>query len=163
MASIAPPTFPSPSTRTDPNSYKLNFSNSKFSSSSRVKRDSSNLNIHLLYSHSLSRVSLPDSTLCRCNSNNNSSVGGGISDNTPDDDRRWDSAIQNVFGNAFKRLDDYMNSFWNQDKTAAGGSEVKEGAGSGGDVEEWDWERWRKHFIDVDEQERIVSVLKVRW
>lgn len=26
---------------------------------------------------------------------------------------------------------------------------------------EWDWERWQKHFTDVDEQECIVSTLKV--
>lgn len=169
MASIAPRSFPPPSTRTDPNPLKLTFANSKLSSSG-LKRASPSFHSHSLSSPSLHRTSLSDSSLCRCNSNNSTAGDSLDDDSSSTPTARWDSSIQDAVWSAFKKLGDMKNSFlnWNRDKSVSLSgrerrSEVKEGAGYGGDEEEWDWEQWRKHFNDVDEQERIVSVLNVRF
>ncbi|KAI3445795.1 hypothetical protein Pfo_002460 [Paulownia fortunei] len=143
MASICPPTFPSP--RTDSNPHKLNFINSRFTSS-KFSRRSSQTGV------SLSRVS--DSAVC-CRCLNRNSGGGDNSDSVSEDSWRWDFGIQDTIRNAIKRFDDYLNSFRDQ---GVGGSVVV--AEKGEEEEEWDWERWRKHFIEVDDQERIVSILK---
>ncbi|KAL2537178.1 Protein EXECUTER 1 [Forsythia ovata] len=62
-----------------------------------------------------------------------------------------------TFRSAIKRFDEYLNS-WDWRRDSVGVAEVKNGGEE--EDEEWDWERWRKHFTEVDEQERIVSVLK---
>ncbi|KAG5226581.1 protein EXECUTER [Salix suchowensis] len=86
----------------------------------------------------LSRL-LSDSALCRCTE----------SSNNPSIQWRWDAALQAVFKNAVKSFDSYMNP-------------TKKGVGKeeDGDGVEWDWDRWRLHFDQVDEQQRLVSLLK---
>ncbi|KAG5226586.1 protein EXECUTER [Salix suchowensis] len=96
----------------------------------------------------LSRL-LSDSALCRCTD----------SSNNPSIQWRWDAALQAVFKNAVKSFDSYMNP------TKKGvGKEVVEGEigeeEEDGDGVEWDWDRWRLHFDQVDEQQRLVSLLK---
>ncbi|KAJ6371949.1 hypothetical protein OIU77_002295 [Salix suchowensis] len=97
----------------------------------------------------LSRL-LSDSALCRCTE----------SSNNPSIQWRWDAALQAVFKNAVKSFDSYMNPT----KKGVGNKEVVEGEigeeEEDGDGVEWDWDRWRLHFDQVDEQQRLVSLLK---
>lgn len=165
MSSISPATFPSPSTRADQNQQKFCSAKAKFSSS-QLKLFSLNFNSHSLSSHSVIRYPVFDSTRCRCSSNNNNSGsrgGGGSSDDDSLSSRPFESLIRN----AIKKLDDYLSSYLNVTQSmSAGGTKkegrnvVKEGKGNGDVVEDWDWERWRKHFADIDDQELILTTLK---
>ncbi|GFP86817.1 protein executer 1 chloroplastic [Phtheirospermum japonicum] len=140
---MCPPAFQSP--RTDSNPHKLNFANSRFTSSKFSRRSWQS-------GVSLPRVS--DSAPC-CRCLNRSSGGGDNSGSGSGDSWRWDFGIHETVRNAIKRIDDYLSSF--RDQEVEGSKVVVE---NGEEAEEWDWEKWRGHFVEVDEQERIVSILK---
>ncbi|KAJ0970122.1 hypothetical protein J5N97_022999 [Dioscorea zingiberensis] len=95
-----------------------------------------------------------ESTLCRYSRGDASSPSGSGR-------RRWDTMIQDVLRKAVKRWDDYVNRSRNSGQKDAGNLDALKEEKMGEEVE-WDWDRWNKHFAEVEEQERLVDALKLQ-
>ncbi|KAF6160608.1 hypothetical protein GIB67_019548 [Kingdonia uniflora] len=153
MASISSPPFQPP--YTDPTSRNSQFRNPKkflnFTSrhSPPLLKPSDHHHHQTFPSSSSSSSRVSDSTpLCRCSNQNRES-----------EPPPSDSSLHNVVKNAIKKLEDYLNSFFSGSPTKNVSPSVVDVVEGGS---EWDWERWKKHFDDVDQQEKIVSVLKAQ-
>ncbi|XP_076897260.1 protein EXECUTER 1, chloroplastic-like [Bidens hawaiensis] len=97
------------------------------------------------FSNSSPRVLDSSSTVCRCHRNEESP-------------RRW---FQQNVRNVIKWFDDFLDGYRNNNNKVDDDDDdslkkMKEGE------DEWDWERWKKHFDDVDQQERIVDLLQIQ-
>ncbi|KAI3930839.1 hypothetical protein MKX01_037285 [Papaver californicum] len=151
MASVSAPPFPAQTTYPDSNTRNFSFRNlNKFS----IASPSSPLKKFPTYPYNNFRV-LDSTLICRCQKR--------PSDPPPPEDyvnRRWDSGLQDVIKSVIKKFDDYMNSIRNPENNQNSNHDLVMEKVTGLEGEEWDWDRWKKHFEDVEEQEKIVAVLK---
>ncbi|KAL8264745.1 hypothetical protein R6Q59_022875 [Mikania micrantha] len=157
MASMSPANFP-PSVRISDPTHKLTYTTSKFN----------RLNPQSTYSSTrFSPRVLDSSTICRCQKNSDKGNGNGMDEEGP---LRWESVFQQNVRSVIKWFDDclagYRKNQVENDKLkkdeSGGGAEKKEGEMVMDGDDDWDWERWKKHFAEVDEQELIVSLLQAQ-
>ncbi|XP_013701978.2 protein EXECUTER 1, chloroplastic [Brassica napus] len=106
------------------------------------------------------RLSDP-AALCRCSSSSGGNSSSASSSSDDENPPRWDAAIQDVLKSAIKRFDSVLSwySTTGQDKDA-GDDDDDVVLGEQGEESDWDWERWKKHFELIDDQDRLISVLK---
>ncbi|XP_065638888.1 protein EXECUTER 1, chloroplastic [Quercus suber] len=128
-------------------SHNLSFPNTKIPSHPYLKRPNYPSSSSPPF---LSRLS--DSALCRCHHDSTSSSSS--------DNWRWDSLLKS----AIKSFDSFFNPRPNDllrdvgiaAAAAADDDEEKRRE----EEEDWNWDRWRKYFDEIDSQERLVSILK---
>ncbi|KAL8150840.1 hypothetical protein V2J09_020648 [Rumex salicifolius] len=117
----------------------------------------------LSHSPLLSKPSDSSFGCCRCRSSDSVSYG-----DDDDYDRSRDFSLGQFFRSVARKFDDFVKSHSSEVATAVAGK----GDARGRDFEmvgtleeefgfkDWNWERWEKHFLEVEDQERLISVLK---
>ncbi|XP_071721696.1 protein EXECUTER 1, chloroplastic-like [Rutidosis leptorrhynchoides] len=98
------------------------------------------------HQHQLQYSRVSDSSICRCSSSSSNSSSSSSF-----------SAIQDVLRNAIKRFNSFMES---KPVKKNGVVETEEEVEDQDKKNEWDWDRWKLHFQQVDQQERLISLLK---
>ncbi|PIA56180.1 hypothetical protein AQUCO_00700498v1 [Aquilegia coerulea] len=159
-SSVSAPLFPSPSSNKKP---VLPRNSSSLSSFYRISLPSLNPSSSIFFS--THRVS--DSVLCRCDKRSDDSS----SSEDKDKDKggwKWNSRFQDMV-KFVKRLENYLSTnaleienvnvsvdlnLNLEEKKEVVKLNVEE------EIEEWNWERWKKYFDEVEEQAKNVSVLK---
>ncbi|CAL4942428.1 unnamed protein product [Urochloa decumbens] len=81
----------------------------------------------------------------------------------------WDAMLHDAFQGAVRRWSEYVSNYWPPPPAAkeagtgkrAGSSHGAE-AMSGDEERKWSWEMWKRHFVLIEESERLVDELQLQ-